>query len=452
MKISRHAVAQGVVWTVGAYGLTQLVRFATSVALTRLLAPDLFGMMVIVNSLRTGFDLLLDVGIGQNVIQNRLGENPSFYTTAWSIQIVRGLIIWLICLVGSVPLAHLYEVPQLIAILPIAGLYFLFSGFNSMAPFILRRRLQLTKLSVFEVVLVLISSLTQLVVAYIFPNIWSLVFGGLFDAALWMAGSYFLLPNLKYRLHFSRRHAKKILGFGKWIFFSSIVYFLSMNFDRLSLGKLVPLELLGVYGIARSVTDVVTSLFVRLSSFIVFPLIASHAETPRSVLRKSVARARFWLLLSIAFGISFLSAWSDLIIGVIFDARYQTAGHLLPILSLGVWFSIVSSINESTLLGLGKPLYGAAANGSKLLYLIICFPLSFGFLGIVGVAAVIGLGDLLRYPAIFAGQLKERFSFGIQDLLLTIVLIVFVGCWQFLRWNAGLGTSFDGLIALVPAQ
>src|SRR5947209_3460704 len=125
MKNSHHALAKGVVWTVGAYGLTQLVRFATSVALTRILAPDLFGMMVIVNSLRTGFDLLLDVGIGQNVIQNRLGENPSFYNTAWSIQIARGFIIWFICLSGSLPLARFYEAPQLITILPIAGFYFL---------------------------------------------------------------------------------------------------------------------------------------------------------------------------------------------------------------------------------------------------------------------------------------------------------------------------------------
>ena len=79
-------------WTVGTFGLIQLIRFAINIVLTRLLAPELFGTMLIVNSLRTGIDLVLDVGIGQSIIQNKFGEHPSFYVTAWSIQLVRGML------------------------------------------------------------------------------------------------------------------------------------------------------------------------------------------------------------------------------------------------------------------------------------------------------------------------------------------------------------------------
>src|SRR6267378_3289559 len=121
MKTSRIALAKGVGWTVAAYGLTQLVRFATSIALTRILAPELFGTMIIVNSLRTGIDLLLDVGIGQNVIQNKNGDDPRFYNTAWTIQLLRGILVWVICLIVSAPLAKFYDAPILASILPVAG-------------------------------------------------------------------------------------------------------------------------------------------------------------------------------------------------------------------------------------------------------------------------------------------------------------------------------------------
>jgi O-antigen/teichoic acid export membrane protein len=448
MKISRIALAKGVGWTIGAYGLTQLARFATSIALTRILAPELFGLMIIVNSLRTGIDLLLDVGIGQNVIQNKNGEDPRFYNTAWTIQLVRGLFVWIVCLIVSLPLAKLYEAPLLATVLPVAGLYFVFNGFSSMAPFLLRRRLQLARLNSFEIVVTIVWATGQLVVAYFYPNIWALVFGGVFYAALSMIGSFYLLRDLKVKMQISKNYGLEILSFGKWIFISSILYFLSTNFDRLSLGKLIPLEVLGVYGIARSISDLVTQLFLRLCDFIIFPLVASAAETSRFILRQKVATTRFWLLFVIACGISVFSVASDLIIRTLLDSRYQVAGMLLPIFGLGVWFSIVCSINESTLLGLGKPLYGAAANGLKLIYLIVGLPMSFGYFGIIGVAVLIALGDLCRYLPILVGQFRERFSFGAQDLFLTVVLFAFVGCWEWLRWRFGLATSFEGLLTL----
>jgi hypothetical protein len=54
------------------------------------------------------------------------------------------------------------------------------------------------------------------------------------------------------------------MHFGKWIFVSSMVFFLSTYIDRLYLGKVVPLELLGIYGIARSISDLTGNLVLRL--------------------------------------------------------------------------------------------------------------------------------------------------------------------------------------------
>ena len=136
MKQSRLALAKGLGWTVAGYGIIQLIRFSTSVILTRILAPELFGIMLIVNSLRTGIDLFLDMGIGQNIIQNKFADRPGiFYNTAWSMQIIRGIFIWVVCLFVSGPLARLYNAPELASILPVAGIYFLLTGFSSMGPF-----------------------------------------------------------------------------------------------------------------------------------------------------------------------------------------------------------------------------------------------------------------------------------------------------------------------------
>ena len=114
MKIPHIAVTKNAIWTVAGFGLIQVIRLATSVVLTRLLAPELFGIMVVVNSLRTGIELLTDFGIGQNIIYNRDAENPEFYNTAWTIQSIRGVLLWLIACAATVPVAHYYQAPILL--------------------------------------------------------------------------------------------------------------------------------------------------------------------------------------------------------------------------------------------------------------------------------------------------------------------------------------------------
>src|SRR4029078_2717321 len=106
MKTPRIVVVKNAIWSVGAFGLLQGIRFATSVVLTRLLAPELFGIMVIFNSLKTGIELLTDVVIGQSIIHNRNGENPNCAQTAWTIQAMRGVVLWLIACAITVPIAH----------------------------------------------------------------------------------------------------------------------------------------------------------------------------------------------------------------------------------------------------------------------------------------------------------------------------------------------------------
>ena len=78
----------------------------------------------------------------------------------------------------------------------------------------------------------------------------ALVYGGLIGSAVYVAGSYFLLPGVGQKFCLSKNYCAEILRFGKWIFISSVVYFLSLNFDKLYLGRVV-----GVYGIARAISD-----------------------------------------------------------------------------------------------------------------------------------------------------------------------------------------------------
>src|SRR5207245_2219065 len=54
-------------WVTFSYGTVLFLRLLNNVILARILAPPILGLMAIVNAIRTGVELLSDVGIMQNI-------------------------------------------------------------------------------------------------------------------------------------------------------------------------------------------------------------------------------------------------------------------------------------------------------------------------------------------------------------------------------------------------
>jgi len=226
-----------------------------------------------------------------------------------------------------------------------------------------------------------------------------------------------------------------------------MIYFLSMNFDRLYLAKRVPFELLGIYGIARSLSELLGMLTARLGGVLVFPLVASASHMGREELRAQLAPIRLKFLMAAALGFSLLAATGDLIIRLLYDERYHAAAWMLPVLVIGTWFAVMTNLNESMLLGLGKPSYSAIGNCVKFGGLLVGLPFGFAAYGILGAVVVVAMSELGRYCPVLVGQRREHFSFAFQDLLGTFVVLGLVGLWELLRLGLELGTSFDQIPA-----
>jgi O-antigen/teichoic acid export membrane protein len=445
MKIASGILLKGTFWTIGSYGIVTGLRIAQSIVLARFLAPELFGIMLIVNTLRIGIELMSDLGIGQNVVYSKNANDPEFYNTAWTLQLIRGMILWACLSAAAIPIARLYQSEILVFVIPISGFAIVVSGLSSISRSLLQKRLQIVRVNMFEVITTFLAFVVQIAMVYLSRTVWSLVYGGLTGTIIYAVGSYFLIPGVGQKVHLSKRYVIEIMHFGKWIFLSSIVYFLSINFDKLYLGRAVPLNLFGVYGIARAISDLLGNLIARLGNYVLFPFIVSHSQMPRVDLREQLAPLRARFLLLAALGFSLFVATADLAIRIFYDQRYQAASWMLPVLTVGSWFSILANVSESTLLGLGKPSYGAISNGLKFIFLLIGLPLSVEVYGLVGGIAVIALVDLVRYLPMLIGQKRERFSFARQDVLITLAMFLLTGLWELLRFALGLGTSFDSL-------
>jgi O-antigen/teichoic acid export membrane protein len=437
-------------WTSGSYGVAQALRLLNNVILARLLAPPIFGLMAIVNAIRTGIELLSDVGIIQNIVSNPRGDDPNFYDTAWTLQAVRGLLLAALCILLAVPAARFFSYPQLAAILPVASLFFVFTGFDSTARGLLQKKLQVARLGLFEIALAVVTLIANVGVALVTRTVWALVLGSVITGTATLIMSFLYIPGLRHRFMIDPVSARQLLKFGKWVFFSSIVYFFAMNFDRLYFAKQISLAQLGVYGIARGLADMITLFVARASNFVLFPTVAAAGLAPAD-LRPRLLRGRKTLLLAAAIGVGAFLALSDLTIRLLYDPRYSEAGAILPILCVGVWFGILTATNDSILMGCSRPAYPAISNAAKLATYVVGVPLAFTFYGFIAAVAVISVGEIVKYVALWILSHKEHLHFGRDDLILTAAFVASaVAMREFvhaLGWTGGFITIFPHFLA-----
>ena len=440
----RALVWRGAVWTIAGYGAAQLLRFGSNLILTRWLFPELFGLMVLVNTFLIGLALLSDFGIGMSIVQNRRGGEPEFLNTAWTMQVVRGMLLWLSSFLLATPFAEFYGEPILRWLIPIAALGALFAGFNATSLFTLQRELRIGTLTKIELGAQASGILVMLAWAWLAPNLWALVVGMLVSALYKLIASHRVLAGTRNRFVWDATAARAILTFGKWIFLSSAVTFFAEQSDRLILGKVVPLEILGVYGIALAYAEVPRQITLALAGNVLFPAFSSLREFSRPALSEKISRKRVRVLYVLAFAVVLFAAFGDFLVRVLYDARYWQAAWMLPLLALGLWPRLLCNTIEPALFALGKPQYSTAGQIARVVWTVGGTLLGFAWAGIFGAVLAIALNDVAYYCLINFGLWHEGLSELRQDAQATFVLVLFLFVVMSARFVLGGGLPFYG--------
>ena len=137
---------KGTFFTVASYGTSMGVRLASSIILTRAFCPrNSFGLMTLLMTIIVGLNLFSHIGFQDSVIQHSRGDDESFLNTAWTIQALRGVGLWLVMVIVAWPVAHFYD-QRLLWLLPFVGFGAIISGFRSPKLLSLSRHLRTGKI------------------------------------------------------------------------------------------------------------------------------------------------------------------------------------------------------------------------------------------------------------------------------------------------------------------
>jgi O-antigen/teichoic acid export membrane protein len=436
--IDRTALRAGGYVIVG-HGLAQLIRLGGNLVLTRLLAPELFAVMTIAQVFYLGLGFLSDIGLGPAIVRSNRAHEEIFLNTSWTLQIIRGSILWVLTCALAFPVAAFYHEPILRWVLPALGLNAILTGFNATALVTYQRELRQGRLVLIEIVVQVLSLGASLAIAYLFRSVWALVAGSLVSSLVTMAWSHRLKTPVRNRIMFEKKAARELLSFGLWILFSTAMMFLATQADRLILGRLFPLAFFGVYGIAAALAELPKDIVGRLGERVLYPLFAKLSSVSRDEFRRQIARRRRILLFPMAVLVALLACFGDYLVLFLYDTRYSQAAWILPLLAVGMWPLVLYSTIDRSLYVIGKPSYVSIGNLAKFVYMLVLVPLMFHFAGVLGAVVVVVLNDLPIYVIVVAALRREKLLLLRQDALATLLLIAVVAIALAARLVTGLG-------------
>jgi lipopolysaccharide exporter len=407
-----------------------LLRFVRNVVLARLLAPDAFGLMATVMAAVAMLEAFSEVGLRQSIIQNNRGSEDDFLNIIWWLSVIRGMIIYCIAYMAAPFIGEFFNRPDSTMILRTGFLAIPFNALVSPRITVLEKKLQFMR----WVVLMQGSAVAGIAIAIgsavYFQNVWALILGYISESVFKCLLSYIYCPIFPV-LKFNTVCLKDILSFSRGMYGLPIMMLLFVQTDVIIIGRVLSMELLGLYAIARGLSEIPANFFSKIAHPILLPSFSmlqdNHSKLNNAILDTTNMMATMAIPLFV-----FFILFSDLLLSLLYGAIYGSMAVTFSILCIYSFVYLCSSIAMSAFISIGMPSLQRTASATRtVLFLVIIYP------------AVLTLGPSGAAASLLITTIV---SLAIQQYYLKNVMMIRVAEY-FKTWMLGIKIS---IIVLIP--
>jgi O-antigen/teichoic acid export membrane protein len=395
-------------WLVGGNISSQALRLLSNLILTRLLLPEAFGLVAAVNTLYFALVMFSDLGVWQSVVKSERGTQSAFLGTAWTVQLLRSVLLCAVVLLIALGLrlsaaavyfqvGTVYADVRLPPMMAVFALCAVLQGLESMKLASAQRVLAVAYLARLEIISQVLGTLVTLGLALSTRSVWSLLAGTLVATAAKTALSHAYLPGQTSRPCWDRSSAHEIVGFGKWIFVSSVIGFLAAHGEKLILGASLSTSSFGIFSIASTLLMAIMGIYSSINGHVIFSALSeSLRNDPQSAARvyTRVQQLADVFLGVMAGGIFVSGHW---VVQLFYDARYQQAGWMFQWLGLGM-LAVRHQVVEQLMFAKGQPAWVSASNALRALSLILLVPAGYAWGGERGAIVAVVLSQFVSWP------------------------------------------------------
>ena len=338
VSIGQRVVAS-VSWSTGIKIGFQLVNWAMTLLVIRILTPDDYGLMAISQifiNVMVGF---ANLGLGEALVQRQDTPQPVI-ASVFGVLILMSSILTASLFWAAYPIAEWYHDLRLVPLIQVSSLGFLFNALTTLPRVYLTKSLRIRPMFIMEMSSGLIASVVIIVLAYTGHGVWSLMIGWLVRAIVQSIGfailtaEYYTWPSLNLRL------VRPLLSYSIFRTLDALAFVVFTSADVLIIGLWLNPTDLGRYTVARNFASMPLNKIAPIINSIAFPAFAMVQGQPAEARYYALKAMRLMATVSVPvfFGIS---AIAPEIVDIVFGEKWRGAEPLLAVLALATIFRAI---------------------------------------------------------------------------------------------------------------
>lgn len=274
----RAKVLSGFKWSfLGQFG-SQFLSIIVSILMARMIAPEYFGKVAMVNVIIGFSSIFLDMGFGAALIQ-RKNIDQIYFSTVFLLNIGLGFLLSILLYSFSGLIEGFYGQLGLATIAKILSPIFLLSALGNIPRTYLTKAMDFKKISMFNFISLILGSATGLILAFMGHPL-NAIIGQILVQTISANLLPLFLGRWKVGVRFSKEVLRDIGGFSAYLFGNNALNYWVRNIDNLLIGKYLGPQQLGIYSKSYSFLLIPLSNSSRAISNVLFPSLSEIQSDP----------------------------------------------------------------------------------------------------------------------------------------------------------------------------
>lgn len=389
----RKKVLSSLAWQGSAQLVGQVLSWASTIFVIRLLDGSDYGLMAMANLFVSFILMMSDLGVGAAIVQAEELERKDLRAIQALVLMFNG-VGFVLTLLAAPLMALFFEEPGLVPILWVLSVNFLLLGTYIVPQSRLMRDLRFDRKARVDVLALMASAATSLTLASLGYGVWALVGGTIAVHVMRAIGFNWVLRDALLPL-WSLERGWRFIRFGSVIVLDRFLWFLYSNMDVTIAGKLLGAELLGFYTVALTLAAIPLDKVLPVLTQVAFPAVARIQKEPERVRQNMLTAFRYanLVFLPVFWGMAWVAADAfPILLGEKWEASivpFQIICVILPLKAIG-------ALLPPALFGLGRPGVNVVNMAISLVLLTAGFAVG-SSRGLVGLASA----WLVVYPVVF---------------------------------------------------
>jgi len=347
----KGAAAKGLFWSATERFGAQGIQFVIGIFLTRILNTSDYGLLGMILIFMAVGQTLIDSGFGSALIWKK---NPSQtdYSSVFYFNISVSFILYFLFFLIAPWVADFYDEPRLVDLIRVISLNFIILSFSLIQQTLLQKRVDFKLMAYVNFGGSIVAGIVALLLALNGFGVWSIVWQILIKSLitslfLWVFSTWRPMPVFKFMV------LKELFGYGSKLTVAGLIYTVFQNLYFNIIGKLFPIDSLGLYTRASQLQDFPVKTGVSIFNRVVFPVFATIQDDNERL--KNAVRKTFRSMVFVMFPMIFiLISIADHMIVVLLTEKWLPASGYFKLLCLTGLFYIFQIINYEILKTKGK--------------------------------------------------------------------------------------------------